>query len=57
MYLKTIERQLLECMVEFLATKNIDTTEVEKHMAAILNKDVTRAKGHSQVLTPLEPPV
>ena len=57
MYLKIAERHLLESMVEFLATKQINTTDVEKRMAVILNDDVRRAKGRSQLLNALEPPL
>jgi hypothetical protein len=50
MYLKTAERQLLESMIAFLTTKNIDTSDIKERMAVILNNDVARVKGRSQLL-------
>lgn len=45
MYFKTIERQLLECLTQFLDSKNIDTSDLKSRQTTILNSGVLVSGG------------
>ncbi len=45
MYVKTIERQLLESIINFLDSKNIDTADLKKRQETILNNGVIVSGG------------
>ena len=45
MYVKTIERQLLESIINFLDSKNIDTTDLKERQETILNHGVIVSGG------------
>jgi hypothetical protein len=45
MYIKIIERQLLESIVEFLDARNIDTSDSKKRQDTILNNGVIVSDG------------
>ena len=45
MYFKIVERQLLEGIVSFLDSKNIDTTDLKERETLIINENVVNAGG------------
>jgi len=45
MYLKAIERQILDALVEFLKSKNIDTSDLKASQQTILNTGVVVSGG------------
>ncbi|HMG76299.1 MAG TPA: hypothetical protein VK582_22690 [Pyrinomonadaceae bacterium] len=45
MYLKTVERLILDCVIEFLDEKGVDTSELRDRQATILNNGVIVTGG------------
>jgi hypothetical protein len=46
MYLKTIERRILDSLIDFLDERNIDTSDLKERQLAILNSGVIVAGGN-----------